>query len=127
MGRDADQEGRAGFDQAVNKTRTPRQIVNNDLPTHGERHNHRAEAKIVTERAERIDDRAFVDVPVGGKRARIGEQRVVTVHHAFGRACRTRREGEIENGVGIALGRRCHRAGRVDDCLWGPDVLLSRR
>src|SRR5215813_10684711 len=55
----------AGLNQAVDQARTAEQVVNDDLAAHRERHDHGAETQIVAQRAQRIDDRLFVDIPIG--------------------------------------------------------------
>ena len=117
VGGDADQKRRAGLDEAIDEARAARQIMDHDLPAHRKRHDHGAEAEIVAERAERIDDGLVVDGPVVRQRARVRQQRVVAMHHAFRLAGRARREGEIDNAIGIwrrgfdrCRGRRGHDA-----------------
>ncbi len=115
VGRHADQEAGAGLEQAVEQAGAARQVVDHQLGADRERGDQRAQAEIVAERAQRVDDRARVDLPVAGDRARIGEQRVVAVHHALGLAGGARGEGEIDDAVGIAVAwrgrRRAEQAG----------------
>ena len=103
--RHADQEAGVGFQNAVGEARAARQVVDDELGAHRQRHHLGAEAEIVAERRQRIDHRGVADAPVLGKLARVGEQRVVGVHHALRLAGGAGGEGEIDDLVGIGLVR----------------------
>ena len=108
--RHADQEARPGFEDAVGEACAARQIVDDEFAAHRKRHHLRAEAEVVAERAERKHHGRVVDVPVLGELARVGEQRVVGVHHALRLARRAGGEGEIDDAVGVGFQRRAQAA-----------------
>ena len=123
--RHADQEARVGFQDAVGEARAARQVVDDKLGAHRQRHHLRAEAEVVAERRQRIDHRCVADAPVLGELARVGQQRVVGVHHALRLAGGAGGERQIDDLVGIGLVRRAVALGRRQSANGALSVSVS--
>ena len=110
MGRHAEQKLGAGLLQPIDQARAARQIVHDQFAAAGERGDQRAEAEIVTERAQRVEHSAL-QPPVARHHPRRGEQRVVAVQNALRLAGRAGGEGQIHDLVGIAARARLRAPG----------------
>ena len=110
MGRHANHEGATGLHDPVNEASASGHIMDDEFAAARKGHDGRAEAQIMTERAHRIDDRLSAQAPIVRQRARIGEQRVVGMHHALGLAGGARGEGEIDDRIRVFInGAMCNR------------------
>ena len=98
--------GCAGLDDAVEHTDRIERRVHYQFTAAGDGDGEPNRSDIVAHRTERIDDRIRVERPVLHDRPCIREHRVVRMHDAFRLPGRARREGEVNDAIGIGGARK---------------------
>ncbi len=101
--------GRAGLVDPVDHVHALRQIVQYHLEAGRERLRQANIGDVVRGRRKAQEHRAGIVAPVAHHRAPVGEQRIVRVHHPFGRAGGAGSEREVSNLVRIQIGREARR------------------
>ena len=96
--------GRPSLDDPVERADACRRIVGHEMATRDQPLRHAHPGDVMRQGREAEQHRVWSVVPVAHHVARVGEQRVVRVHDALGRAGRARGEGQIHHAVRIGRG-----------------------